>query len=593
MSQSTAPTKPVYPSIDKDHFTDDLTPLEDPIFDTEESRADVKQSITSTTRIPGLLGIRYYDTRSNCLRERQRISQALQLSSEYRSAIDPPLAKLSRPHARKTLVKLASACIDDVFVNFEVLHDKTSGDVEAARPSITEFKKLTEFLGAVQKQAQSKIAGKGQTIPSFPTWGPSNNFEQWRTLNDFEIIATGYRQDADDFVHLLAPYLPAGTSVDPSAPAESDQSSSPASNELETDTPTKIRRVPDYGHSISEVAGRAPTARFFNSAALPRADIGGSSAYLGSLLSPTPRAAERASIPSRPSGTNQQLEPPQSRNRSYRSGAPGGAPDNDPDDSDSDAGRDGRRPEPPRHSQSPGRPARVPVPSYNYNTSRVPHFDKKLKVEIIPEWDGDEDQLPRWIDKINTIAAMSPEVNTELGTLVPRRLTGKAETWYYSITPSQRDVFEKSWITLREAIASYWMNHQWLESQKIRAELARFREAGHTRETPTQFVIRKIQLIRTVYNFTDTECIRLIMREVPVSWAPIVQPHLCKNLFDFQSVVKYHEENLINVSTGYGNRYTNMRQPLGIQSLDEQPNNIQPPGVTATTQNPPLNNEDD
>ena len=42
---------------------------------------------------------------------------------------------------------------------------------------------------------------------------------------------------------------------------------------------------------------------------------------------------------------------------------------------------------------------------------------------------------------------------------------------------------EQDWGTLKTAIADYWMNHSWLEDQKFRANNARYREAGHSRDT--------------------------------------------------------------------------------------------------------------
>ena len=66
---------------------------------------------------------------------------------------------------------------------------------------------------------------------------------------------------------------------------------------------------------------------------------------------------------------------------------------------------------------------------------------------------------------------------------------------------------EQDWGTLKAAIADYWMNHSWLEDQKFRANNARYREAGHTRETPSEYVIRKMDLIRLVYDYTDSKII--------------------------------------------------------------------------------------
>ena len=119
----------------------------------------------------------------------------------------------------------------------------------------------------------------------------------------------------------------------------------------------------------------------------------------------------------------------------------------------------------------------------------------------------------------NIGTVLLPTVFRELGKIVPRRFTNSAETWYYSIPPWSCKPMEQDWGTLKAAIADYWMNHSWLEDEKFRANHARYQEAGHTHETPSEYVIRKINLIRLVYDYTDSEIIRLIVKEAPDSWS--------------------------------------------------------------------------
>ena len=148
----------------------------------------------------------------------------------------------------------------------------------------------------------------------------------------------------------------------------------------------------------------------------------------------------------------------------------------------------------------------------------------KLKPESVPQWDRNPDVLARWISKINRLANNSPDIRLELGKIIPRRFTQSAETWYYSIPDAKRSRIEENWITLKKAISDYWMNHHWLEKQKIRVNKARLREAGHPKESPSEYVIRKMELLSLVYSYSDTETIQAIMEEVPGSWASIINP---------------------------------------------------------------------
>ena len=66
-----------------------------------------------------------------------------------------------------------------------------------------------------------------------------------------------------------------------------------------------------------------------------------------------------------------------------------------------------------------------------------------------------------------------------------------------------------------------------------------------TCETPSEYVIRKVDLIRLVYDYTDSEIIRLIVKEAPDLWSSLLQPKFCKTVVQFQNAIKYHELTLL------------------------------------------------
>jgi hypothetical protein len=165
-------------------------------------------------------------------------------------------------------------------------------------------------------------------------------------------------------------------------------------------------------------------------------------------------------------------------------------------------------------------------------------------METVLTWDGNENTLARWIEKVRQLADTSPDIFKELGKVVPRQFTNSTETWYYSIPSKDRQLMERDWGTLKATIVDYWMNHSWLEEQKFCANNAQYRETGHVCETPSKYIIHKMDLIHLVYDYTDSEIIRLIMKEAPDSWSSLLQLKFCKTIVQFQNTVKYHESTL-------------------------------------------------
>ena len=218
--------------------------------------------------------------------------------------------------------------------------------------------------------------------------------------------------------------------------------------------------------------------------------------------------------------------------------------DDDPDSSDSDD-------EPPKQPRKERDAIPFSTPLFARGpdiTPKGPHFDLKLKVETIPEWDGNSDTLATWILKVNSLSKRLDAVHEQLGQLVPTRLRKDAELWYYSLPEDYRSQAEENWGTLRDAIGTYFMNRAWLDKQKMRARVAHYREASHSQETPSAFYIRKSQLLWLVFNMSDTEIIMEVMNSAPSGWNSILTTHFYNTVVEFQAALKFHEDTLIKIS---------------------------------------------
>ncbi|KAJ7652816.1 hypothetical protein DFH06DRAFT_1418481 [Mycena polygramma] len=227
-----------------------------------------------------------------------------------------------------------------------------------------------------------------------------------------------------------------------------------------------------------------------------------------------------------------------------------GPPGGDPDDSDPDDGPS-RPPNRVPSGPPPRLPSAPPVPSganiYGPGGSMEAHFEFKLKAENVPKWDGNVDTIVRWILKVNDLARESRTVWRQLGRIAPRRLEGEAETWYWSLPKTYRVTIEANWDTLRTAFMTYFMNRNWLDRQRSRANQASYREAGHGREKPTQYFIRKTDLLNTVYTLSDSEIILHVMDGAPTLWNTILTTQLYQDVVEFQSAIRFHEEALMKL----------------------------------------------
>lgn len=176
------------------------------------------------------------------------------------------------------------------------------------------------------------------------------------------------------------------------------------------------------------------------------------------------------------------------------------------------------------------------------------HFEDKLKLSDVPQWDGNTNTIILWLSKINNLARYSERISNQLGSVVPRRLQGEAKSWYWSLPLSYRNKIEVSWTMLRSAISHYYMNRKWLDKQKARATRVYYREASHSKETPSEYYIRKSELLNTVYNLEDSKLILEIMEGAPACWNTILTTQLYVDAVEFQEAIRFHEDNLMRRS---------------------------------------------
>ncbi len=221
----------------------------------------------------------------------------------------------------------------------------------------------------------------------------------------------------------------------------------------------------------------------------------------------------------------------------------GGGP---PDDSDSD----NMGPPTPKRRQSASGTGRSQTAASRDppGAARVAQFDLKLKTDAIPMWDGNTDTLLVWLQSVNQLSKRSEVVYQQLGEIVPTRFTDRALRWFFSLDRHRQQEIMHDWRSMKRAITSHFMNRAWLEDMKRRAIRARYRERGHDQERPSDYCIRKQQLLSVTHELTQSELISEIMAGAPSSWLSLLHTELYATVEQLLNAIQYHELALTNHS---------------------------------------------
>ncbi|KAF7372967.1 TY3B-TY3B protein [Mycena sanguinolenta] len=463
--------------------------------------------------------------------------------------------------------------------------DLASIDAHAFRLDRNEYELLVNVLADLRQISTEGFQLAGKALPTIPTWGEDEDPSEYYRQNNFEILAICFRVEVENFLALLDKYydfaarkpqprnddLQARLAAFHKKGAAGSAPGSPAGKRsrspVEQDR-MKDEELEDRGVSRSRYRSMGPPSHGKFGATARNRGLPQGNRRINEILAPVASLYNNSnsrvtrghsSVPEEVA----QMDRMDSRdNRNFRDKPPhmfgtGGAPpsgprnrshpNGDPDDSssDDDGGFPPRRsnPVPPVGGRRPiPRPAQVQTSS-----TKETHFDLKLKYENVPKWDGNTDTIMRWFLKVTDLAKESETVFKQLGRVVPKRLEGDAEVWYWSLPDDYRTEIEQDWDSLRDAFATYYLNRRWLDRQRGRANRASYQQAGHARETPSQYYIRKTELLNMVRTLEDSELILEVMDGAPSTWNTILTTQFYKSAVEFQAAIRYHEDALMKL----------------------------------------------
>jgi hypothetical protein len=173
------------------------------------------------------------------------------------------------------------------------------------------------------------------------------------------------------------------------------------------------------------------------------------------------------------------------------------------------------------------------------------HFDPKSKADDIPFRDGNTETLMKWFKRVQEIANRSPYCFQQLGLLAPTRIKGRGAVWFNFISQQYKDRITVNWDTLKTAIATHFLNIHWYNQMKTKALGARYRQDGYSRERPTDYFYKKLELLQSVHDWTDAELIQEILDGAPDYWRTIINTTDLHELGRLQDAIMLHEHTLL------------------------------------------------
>ncbi|EDR09698.1 uncharacterized protein LACBIDRAFT_326241 [Laccaria bicolor S238N-H82] len=280
-----------------------------------------------------------------------------------------------------------------------------------------------------------------------------------------------------------------------------------------------------------------------------------------------------------PSERNPHARPGQTPPNSFPSFKGGSPPDDDPPGGGSGGrggGGNGGNPFPPRGSPrdnsnpnpNPGGPYRPgggsgdpgggggggPPSAENQVAPPAPYgnipasIKTELKVEQLPEWDGNHWTAIDYFWEVQQLAHLGGWIPEALGYWLWFRLKDKSpvKSWFITLPLNYQTYMRSHYLKFLKGIKDGYLGHRWQLRMNNYYNSQHFRERNHERETPSEFIVRRIVYTRMLLSISGGPLeVFYIMRKAPISWGPILLISSIKDSSELYSWVTEHEEALL------------------------------------------------
>ena len=173
----------------------------------------------------------------------------------------------------------------------------------------------------------------------------------------------------------------------------------------------------------------------------------------------------------------------------------------------------------------------------------------ELKVEQLPEWDGNHWTAIEYFWQVQQLAHLGGWIPEALGYWLWFRLKdgSPVKKWFVTLPLTHQSYMRSHYLKFLKGVKDGYLGHRWQIKMNNYYNSQTFRERNHERESPSDFILRRIIYTRMLLSVNSGGPLEVfyIMRKAPISWGPILLVSSIKDSSELYSRVTEHEEALL------------------------------------------------
>ncbi|KZP14654.1 hypothetical protein FIBSPDRAFT_751523, partial [Athelia psychrophila] len=133
-----------------------------------------------------------------------------------------------------------------------------------------------------------------------------------------------------------------------------------------------------------------------------------------------------------------------------------------------------------------------------WNYGQLPTIKNKVKAEQLPSWDGQYDSAVQYFFEIQETAALGGNIPERMGFWLWKNFEkgSSVAEWYAGLTSDLKAHMRSHYTHFVDTIQRYFLGSEWKQYIQLKYENQSFRQSGHDKETPHQFIMRRILYTR-------------------------------------------------------------------------------------------------
>jgi hypothetical protein len=149
-----------------------------------------------------------------------------------------------------------------------------------------------------------------------------------------------------------------------------------------------------------------------------------------------------------------------------------------------------------------------------------------MKPKQLPEWDGSHSTAIDYFWDVSQLAALEGWMPEALGYWLPSRLKkgSSVHSWFSTLPIDRQKEMRTHYLVFLRVIKEKFLGRRWQIVMNLEFEQHAFRQEGHEKESPQQFIGRRIRAVRLLANSDDGGPLEvfLVMRRAPIVWSTIL-----------------------------------------------------------------------